>query len=122
MSNIKDNLTLIKEEFEQLKGQFVITPSHRIERFVAIASDSFDYYYVTYDGREYTWNSCVGGLIPLKGHLRDKDYNELVRMAKLNHYDCLSKNGEFEKVHNEWLEHTISGGGEILTEFCFDLN
>ena len=86
MSNIKDNLTLIKEEFEQLKGQFVITSSHRIERLVALADDGFDYYYVTYNGREYTWNSCVGRIIPLKGHLRDKDYDELVRLAKLNHY------------------------------------
>jgi hypothetical protein len=25
--------------------------------------------------------------MPLKGHLRDEDYNELVRLAKLNHYD-----------------------------------
>ena len=122
MSNIKDNLTLIKEEFEQLKGQFVITSSHRIERLVALADDGFDYYYVTYNGREYTWNSCVGRIIPLKGHLRDKDYDELVRLAKLNHYDFLSVNDEFKDSHEKWLSNTLSGDDKILTEFCFDLN
>ena len=122
MSNIKDNLTLIKEEFEQLKGQFVITSSHRIERLVALADDGFDYYYVTYNGREYTWNSCAGRIIPLKGHLRDKDYDELVRLAKLNHYDFLSVNDEFKDSHEKWLSNTLSGDDKILMEFCFDLN
>lgn len=82
-----DNLTIIKEEFERLKGQFVITASWRIERLVAIGEDEHDYYYITYNGRKLTWNTGVGSIVPLKGYLRDKDYNEFVRLAKLNHFD-----------------------------------
>ena len=69
------------------KGQFVITSSWKIERLVGIGDDKEDWYYLTYDGRKLKWNSCVGRLMPLKGKLDDKDDNELIRIAKLNHYD-----------------------------------
>lgn len=82
-----DNLTLIKAEFEKLKGQFVITDSWKVERLVAIGEDQLDYYWITYDGRRLYWHTCVGRVVPLKGHLREKDYNEFVRLAKLNHFD-----------------------------------
>jgi len=81
------NLPKILEGFEKLKGQFVITASWEVERLVGIGDDGEDWYYLTYDGRKLKWNTCVGRLMPLKGKLDDKDYNELVRIAKLNHYD-----------------------------------
>ena len=84
---MEDNKTLILAEFENLKGQFVITASWNIERLVAVGEDEMDYYWITYDGRKFVWNTCVGGVVPLKGHLRDKDYNEFIRLAKLNHFD-----------------------------------
>ena len=113
----------IKQEFETLKGQFVITQSHKIERLVAIGDDQQDYYYITYDGRKFTWNTCVGRVIPLKGYLRDEDYNELVRLAKLNHFDqetCWGENGKNSQKHkNELMK--VSGDDTILTEVCWDL-
>lgn len=39
-----DHLTLIKAEFEKLKGQFVITDGWRIQRLVEIGEDEYDYY------------------------------------------------------------------------------
>jgi hypothetical protein len=83
----EDNKTLILREFEELKGQFIITASQKINRLIAVGEDDSDYYWITYDGRRLYWHSCVGRIMPLKGHLRDEDYNELVRLAKLNHYD-----------------------------------
>ena len=79
----------IKQEFEVLKGQFVITEGaqHNIERLVAIGQDQHDYYYVTYNGRKLTWNTCVGRIMPLKGYLRYKDYNLLIDSARLNQFD-----------------------------------
>jgi hypothetical protein len=82
-----DNKTLILTEFEELKGQFVITDSWRIERLVAIGQDEWDYYWITYDGRKFKWNTCVGKVVPLKGYLRDRDYEEFLRLARLNHFD-----------------------------------
>jgi hypothetical protein len=84
---MEDNKTLILREFEKLKGQFVITASWEIERLVAVGVDIHDYYWITYNGRTFTWNTCVGRIMPLKGHLQDRDYDELVRLARLNHYD-----------------------------------
>jgi hypothetical protein len=111
-----------------LKGQFVITDSHAIQRLVAIGDDDMDYYYVTYDGRRLYWNTCVGRIMPLKGYLRDKDYAELVRLAKLNHYDQPSLYG---KLPEEWKEFSnnhkeemmsLKGDDKFISEVCWDLN
>ena len=124
---IKQSMTAeerVKQEFESLKGQFVITQSHKIERLVTIGEDEHDLYWVTYDGRKLTWNTCVGALMPLKGYLRDKDYNELVRSATLNHFDqetCYGKQGENSQTHkNELLK--VSGTDKFLSDLCWNLN
>lgn len=125
---MEDNLTLIKGEFEKLKGQFVITDSWRIERLVAIGEDEWDYYYITYDGRKLKWNTCVGRIMPLKGYLRDKDYNEFIRLAKLNHYDqaTLWGNSEPEKYQMMVDSHlaellALPEDHKFLTPVCLDL-
>lgn len=124
-----DNLTLIKAEFEKLKGQFVITDNWRIERLIAIGEDEHDYYYITYDGRKLHWNTCVGRVVPLKGHLRKRDYDEFVRLARLNHFDqvTLWGNKEPEKyqiavdAHVAELLH-LPEDHKFLTPVCLDLN
>lgn len=86
----EDNLKIILEEFEKYKGQFIITDfSWKVERLVAIGDDGFDWYYITFDGKDLHWNSCVGRIIPLKGYIDDKHYNEFIRITKLNDYDQL---------------------------------
>ncbi|MDB4378230.1 hypothetical protein N9Z41_00525 [bacterium] len=109
----------ILKEFQELKGQFVITASHRIERLVAVGEDDIDYYWITFNGREFKWNTCVGRLMPLKGYLRDEDYNELVRLAKLNHYDLISFK-DFTVVFENW-KNSLSKDHKFHTDFCFDL-
>jgi hypothetical protein len=125
------NLKLILEEFEKLKGQFVITESHLIERLLAIGEDEWDYYYITYNGRKLIWNTCVGRIMPLRGYLREKDYAHLVHMAKLNHCDqpnYFGLNGspeilELNQAHKEELLNIDEKiDGKFLTEVCWDLN
>jgi hypothetical protein len=57
--------------------------------------------------------------MPLKGYLRDKDYNELVRLAYLNHYDFLDWNS-FNKAFEEYKQ-SLSPNHKFHTEFYFGL-
>jgi len=124
-----DNKTLILKEFEKLKGQFVITQSWSIERLIAIGEDEWDYYYVTFDGRKLTWNTCVGRLIPLKGYLRNKDYKEFIRLAKINHHDQVTVfgNTEPEKLKEFCDKYkkdltTLEETSKFISEICWELN
>jgi hypothetical protein len=124
-----DNKTLILAEFEKLKGQFVINASWEIERLVAVGEDEWDYYWITYDGRKLKWNTCVGGLMPLKGHLRDQDYLELVRLAKLNHFDqaTILGNTNPQEAHAFNQNHIaellqLPPDHMFLTQVCLELN
>jgi len=114
----------ILQTFEELKGQFVITESRKIERLVAIGDDDFDYYWITYSGKDFTWNTCVGGLIKLKGKLDDKDYQKFIDSAKLNHADqdgfwgIKDYNGEEHK--QEIVK--LNGSDKFLTDIYWDLN
>jgi len=114
------NLKLILKEFEELKGQFVITCSWEIERLVSVGDDDEDWYWITFDGRKLIWNTCVGRIMQLKGHLRDEDYSELVRLAKLNHYDQIFPKEDFEKALQEEI-NAYSLKHKFLTNFCWDL-
>jgi hypothetical protein len=122
-----DNLTLILAEFEKYKGQFVIIDfDWKVERLVAIGDDEQDYYYITYNGIDLKWHSCVGRIIPLKGYLRDEDYNEIVRITKLNDYDQvdLEMNGNmnnFLKSMDDYIVIEYNSKHKFLTEFCWDL-
>jgi hypothetical protein len=116
-NNTCTNLPKILQQFEELKGQFVITASQQIERFVGVGDDGEDWYYLTYNGRELTWNTCVGRMMPLKGKLDDRDYDELVRIAKLNHYDQYSKIRE--KVIKE--VETMKGNDEVVVGLYMEI-
>jgi hypothetical protein len=123
-----DNKTLILNEFENLKGQFVINDSWNIERLVGIGEDEHDYYYITYNGRKLNWHSCVGRLMPLKGYLQEKDYNELVRIARLNHFDQVTcwvnaDPKEAEDFHRRHIKEIteIRGSDKFLTDLHWEM-
>ena len=118
--------TIILRKFNEIKGQFIITSGWEIERLVAIGEDDMDYYWITYNGRKLSWNSCVGRIIPLRGYLRDEDYNGLVRLAELNHFDQITRwdhrnSGESESAtidhKNELMK--IQDNERFLTYFCW---
>lgn len=105
---MEDNLKIILGEFEKLKGQFIIN-HNRVERFIAVATDEEDYYYVTYDGRKCSWTSCLMGLVPLKGKIDDKHYDEFIRLAKINHFDQ-------PNIHNHNPDDLITEGFILNTK------
>jgi|LakMenEpi03Aug12_release.lakeMendotaPanAssembly.Ray.scaffolds.fasta_scaffold685610_2 hypothetical protein len=122
-----DNLTKILEEFNQYKGQLVIIGYSNIERLIAIGDDNSDYYYVTWDGKsdKLNWSTCVGPLIPLKGFLRDKDYETLKSIAILNHWDTMSGIHEDTviKIKNNLIEYWLQNEDhKFITETCWNLN
>jgi hypothetical protein len=112
---MENNLIKILKEFETLKGQHIISDMFKI----AIGEDDMDYYYVTFDGRNINWNTCVGRIMPLKGQLRD-DYNYIVHIAKLNHTDQLILN-EFLKLVDEDIKK-YTECERFLTKLCWELN
>jgi hypothetical protein len=114
---MNNNLKRILEEFEDLKGQFVINGTE-VMRYIAVATDDEDYYHVLYDGRKVIWSSCVGSVIPLKGRLAEKDYHSLVRLAQLNDFD----QQEDESRKNAEREHITKCGenDKYLTPFYWD--
>lgn len=121
---MNSNLKKILDEFQELKGQFVITESWEIERLIAIGDDEQDYYYVTYNGRETKWNTCVGSVIPLKNRLTEKEYDNFIRLAKLNHWDqgvWGKYDEEFITKHKEEMSK-VNGSDKYLTDICWDLN
>jgi hypothetical protein len=129
---MQDVLTIIMEKFERLKGQFVITDSLRIERLIAIATDNEDYYWITYNGRDLTWNTCVGDVIQLKGRLADEDYDKLIKGAMLNHFDQRTLFGNNPNVVGNQIDEFIQAhvinlvalpnGHKFLTDVCLILN
>ena len=120
------NLNLILAQFNKYKGQFVISGMFEIVRLVAIGYDKWDYYYVCYNGKELKWHTCVGRIMPLKGYLTNEDYNEIVRIAKLNDYDQvdLKMNGnmnEFLDTLEKYIAEEYDKSSKFITDFCWDL-
>lgn len=114
-----DNLTIITNEFETLKGQYVL--SHcEAHRLIGIVEDEHDYYYCLYDGRKLRLTTCLTRLTPLKGYIRDDDYNEMIRLAKLNDFDqptLWGKNDEKIKEFNEEHKNELTKNWDENTKF-----
>jgi hypothetical protein len=81
-----NNKDKIIETYNQLKGQLIIS-DFQVSRLIGIVEDKDDYYWCLYDGRTIILSSCLTRVTPLKGCISNDDYNEMVRICKLNHYD-----------------------------------
>ena len=132
---MQDNKKLVIEEFELLKGQFVVAGDWKVKRIVGVVEDDMDYYWLFYDGRKFSLDSCLCRIVALKGKIDDKDYNEFVRLAYLNHYDLIGyhykeENKEealkcCEEHKKDLLENLLKeqeNKNSLLTEICWKLN
>ena len=78
--------------------------------------------------RQVNIRASVSRLMPLKGFLRDEDYKELVRLAKLNHFDQIGLWGndkpeeisQFNEAHKKEITK-IKEPDEFLTEIFWKL-
>ena len=124
---MESNLKKFISEFEKYKGQHVMVDwQWNVERLIAIGGDDMDWYYVTFNGRDIHWNTCVGKIIPLKGYLRDEDYEHILHISKLNDYDqlVLKNDGNIDKFLEAVKEDIAKLGDnhKFMTELCWDLN
>lgn len=121
------------EWFEKYKGQFVIRhslPNDTVVRFIGIGYDNMDYLCIYYDGRKLSYDTILGHMIPLRGYIDDKYYNEYIRLWNLNSYDR-PNDGRIEedryelglKAYREGLEAQIKHSGiTLLADLCWELN
>jgi len=78
------NLSELKAELEPFRNTLVLE-YFNVVRLVDVIESKDDYYWV-YDGdKGLILSSCVGGWFPLKGFIRQEDYDRLVRVWNLNH-------------------------------------
>lgn len=119
-----DSLKHMLKEFDDLKGQLIIADG-KVERFVGIGEDEIDYIYLLFNGRTIHGISALDYIIPLKGHITDKNYKRLVSDAELNHMDFYMDPEKFKeeldkevKTKTGWFEHYV----KIWTELCFEIN
>ena len=90
MNNIPEEIGVklneLMQELLPYENTLVINKSNEVCRLVSVLysekDDEFYWVYDTHNGIEF--ESCVVGWIPLKGFIREKDYDNLVRVWNLN--------------------------------------
>jgi hypothetical protein len=121
-----DNLKKILKEYQLYKGQLVIIDYSDIVRLIAIGEDESDYYYITWDGKSGSlkWSTCVCPLIPLKGYLKDSDYQILIRIADLNHIDKMQDIPQDirDSAILPLINNSIGENDKFITDICWDLS
>lgn len=118
---IDNNLKLFTEEFEKLKGQFVLC-NNRAERLIGLFSDDWDYYWVFNTDDQLKLVSCLCRITQLKDKINSNDYNDMVRVAKLNDFDLVEgvDKGYIENLKQELISEL--GDGEMILGPCWDIN
>lgn len=109
----------ILDKYNKYKGQFVILSYNDIVRFVALAFDESDYLYVGFNGRDFKFYTINSMMVPLKGFIEDKYYNEYIRLSNLNHYDKIDYDS-FINAFNNW-KLNIKNNITFITDFEFRL-
>lgn len=76
----------LKAEVEPYKNTLVIDGFDRVVRLVDVIYDYDDYYWVFADrNKEDRLVTVLSQWFPLKGFMKDKDYDRLVSFWNLNH-------------------------------------
>ncbi len=114
-----NNKDKIIEIYNQLKGQLVLS-DFTVYRLIGIVEDKDDYYWCLYDGRTIILSSCLTRVTPLKGYILNDDYNEMVRICKLNHYDQFIYSNWMKEMEGFMIEthkQTLLAGWDKDTHF-----
>lgn len=127
-----ETLKRILKEFEELKGQIIIDAgSYKLKRLIAILEDPDDWYYVLWNGEKLSFASCLIGITPLKGFIKDKDYDRYKYWASINNLDqetCFGYEDDENKaelvaaVRKEVEDYCKNSIDKFITEVCWDIN
>lgn len=122
-----DNKTKILGYFKEHKGEHVLR-DNKIYQFVGLIEDDYDYYYVLFDGFNYMLATCVGRLTWLREKIDQDDYDDFIRLAKLNFRtspEFANSLGDldmwyYSEKFKEELTIKIKDTGKLLTELYWD--
>ena len=78
-------LAELKAELKPYKNTLVIDQCSHVSRLVDVVFAEDDYYWVHDRKNKLSYQSCVGGWIPLKGFIDKNQYERMVRVWNLNH-------------------------------------
>lgn len=110
---MSDNKTKILEEISNWGGQFVLC-DFKVWRLIGIAQDEWDYYYALYDGRNLHLHTILSRITPLAYVIDDTHYNEMVRIARLNHFDHIK---EYVEEHRK----EVVGDADFISSLYWNL-
>lgn len=80
-------IEILKDEMKLYKNTLVIDYLFNIVRLVDVENDEDDFYWVFDTGNSIYKSSCVGGWVPLKGHIIQKEYDRMIRIWNLHSID-----------------------------------
>ena len=124
------------KKFEEHKGEHVLC-NYRVFRFIGILEDDMDYCYVLYDGRKVHFHTILDRLTVLKGKIDQGHYDEMVRLAKINHEDqpdiwmITTKNDGVtpetvltlnREAKADITEQCMETPNKLMADLCWDLN
>jgi len=77
----------LKVELEPFKNTLVIGDFFEVVRLVDVKENEFDYYWVYDSWKGESYGSCAGRWIPLKGFIKQEDYERLLFVWNLNNIE-----------------------------------
>jgi len=80
-------LSELQQELDPYKNTLVIDIIGSVVRLVDVIDGEEDFYWVFDNKDGIHHSSCVMGWTPLKGFIREDDYNKMVRIWNLNNIE-----------------------------------
>jgi hypothetical protein len=94
-----------------------------VVRLENVVDGEDDYYWIYTGLKQKYWSSCVGGFIPLKGVLPDKDYDSLVHIFNLNCIPDIEARNKMElqdklkEIEEQWKDEKLWEEKEDVFDF-----
>ena len=94
-----NNWTIISKKVDRHLGELVLNCIGEVVLLIGLEDRPDDYYYIFLDRDcKSSLDSCVGGFIPLKGCISDRDYEQLAYIFHANY--ILPKLKYFKWIEN----------------------
>jgi hypothetical protein len=111
------NKEIIIKEFSQLKGLVIV--DFKVSRLIGVVEDEEEMYWCLYDGQQIHLASCLQNMIALKGKIDIQEYNEMIRVCKLNHND---QPISFSWANEDEVKDMVEVHKQQLLAWCYGHN